>query len=83
MIYEYILIIAGASLLSVLLTLATAKLMRAIGKIGIDIHKPEYPEIPESVGLSISLTLTIIVGVILFTLGNENEAFDRLLPSQY
>ncbi len=38
-------------LLSLAVTPLVARLMRKIGKVGRDIHKPDLPEVPESVGL--------------------------------
>ncbi len=55
--------------LSYLITPLVARFMRSRGKIGIDIHKPERPEVPESVGLSIAVTTIamLLLGIALTT----------------
>lgn len=51
--------------------------MRQLGKIGIDIHKKERPQIPESVGLAIGFALLLLLAVGLLFAPNS-VAFERL-----
>lgn len=53
--------------------------MENIGKIGIDIHKPEKPEVPESVGLSIAVSIILSLGLGFIFIEDNQTLQTRLL----
>lgn len=63
--------------LSLAVTPLVAKFMRSIGKVGRDIHKPDLPEVPESVGLGYILVFFLAITVGYF-LAPDELARDRL-----
>jgi UDP-N-acetylglucosamine--dolichyl-phosphate N-acetylglucosaminephosphotransferase len=66
---------------SVIFTILIAKIMKKINKVGIDIHKVEKPEVPESVGLSISMSiiLGLLIPIIYFTYYSSNQELISIL----
>ena len=63
----------GSLVLSTVLTPLFAKIMVKLGKIGTDVHKPHKPKIPESVGISVALTIILSLLFALIFTYNENS----------
>ena len=81
MLEEYIPLVIAlvlSLLVSYFLTPLIAKFMRSRGKIGKDIHKVDTPEIPESVGLAVAISILALLIIGLF-FGLNQVIINRLL----